>query len=106
MIELKNSNIKASEVVSASSRYINQRVYYYGARKLVTFETYKRTPYVINGTEKVMLITKGVEYRPDLVSYDFYGFTDAWWRILQANNMYDIYDFKAGVTIMLPGSVA
>lgn len=54
------------------------------------------------GREKIMVITKGVEYRPDLVSYDVYGFVDNWWHIMEVNKIYDIIDFKAGQTIMLP----
>ena len=105
MTDIQIANIDAKNLVSSSSRYTNQTVIYYGPNNVITFETYKRTPYVITGQEKVMLITKGVEYRPDLVSYDFYGYTDAWWNILEANGMYDIYDFKAGKTIILPGVV-
>ena len=105
MIAIQESGINAKDLVTPSSRYIASTVYYYGQRNLITFETYKRKPYVITGTEQVQLITKGVEYRPDLVSYDFYGFSDAWWNILEANNMYDIYDFKAGITIILPGII-
>lgn len=102
MISVEVSPILARNIVSPSSRYIDSNVLYYGDKKFVTFETYKRTKYVKTGTEKVMLITKGVEYRPDLVSYDHYGFTDVWWKILEANQMNDIYDFKAGTTIILP----
>jgi hypothetical protein len=49
-----------------------------------------------------MVISKGVEHRPDLVSFDHYGHVDNWWRILEANNIKDIWDFKAGTTIILP----
>jgi hypothetical protein len=49
-----------------------------------------------------MVITPGVEYRPDLVSYDKYGTPNSWWMILEANGMKDIWDFKSGKTIMLP----
>ena len=102
MITVEGSTIKANNLVSAGSRYLNQTVLYYGDQKFLTFDTYKRKNYVKTGTEQVMVITKGVEYRPDLVSYDIYGFPDAWWNILEANGMSDIYDFKAGTTIILP----
>lgn len=105
MIKTEVAPILASNLVSAGSRYLNSSVLYYGDKNFLTFETYKRKPYVKTGNEKVMLITKGVEYRPDLVSYDYYGFSDIWWKILEANGMHDIYDFKAGLTIILPGSI-
>lgn len=105
MIKTQVAPIPAKNLVTAGSRYLNSDVLYYGNQNFITFETYKRTPYVKTGNERVMVITKGVEYRPDLVSYDYYGFSDAWWKILEANNMKDIYDFKSGITIILPWSI-
>ena len=105
MIKIQKSSIKASNLVSSSSRYISSSVLYYGENKFVTFETYKRKNYIKTGTEKIMVITKGVEYRPDLVSFDYYGFSDVWWRILEANNMRDIFDFTVGKTIILPENI-
>lgn len=96
------TTIRPERVVSGFSRYVNQNIIYWGDKKLLTFDTYIRKKYVPTGKEKVMVITKGVEYRPDLVSYDVYGIPDAWWKILQANNMKDVWDFKAGVTILIP----
>ena len=80
MIKIQKSSIKASNLVSSSSRYISSSVLYYGENKFVTFETY-------------------------LVSFDYYGFSDVWWRILEANNMRDIFDFTVGKTIILPENI-
>lgn len=102
MIKTEVAPILAKNVVATGSRYLNSKVLYYGDKNLITFETYKRNNYVKTGSEKVMLITKGVEYRPDLVSFDYYGFTDVWWKILEVNEMKDIYEFKVGTTIILP----
>ncbi len=92
-------------LVKGISRYRSQESIYYGENRILTFDIYKRKNYVSNGQEKIMLVTKGVEYRPDLVSYDIYGTPDLWWKILEANNIKDIYDFKAGKTIILPDSI-
>ena len=89
--------------MTPASRYTKQTIIYYGEQNRLAFNIYNRKPYTPKGDEKVMLITKGVEYRPDLVSQDFYGFPDNWWKIMEANNMFDIMDFKAGVTLLLPG---
>ena len=99
------SNVQTASVLAPNSRYMKQNIIYYGEKRIITFDTYIRENYKPSGKEKVMLITKGVEYRPDLVSYDFYGFVDNWWRILEVNGMKDIYDFKAGKTIILPNKV-
>ena len=97
------ANIPVERVTAAGSRYRDkQNVIYYGDRNLVTYDTYIRRTYTPSGQEDVMVITKGVEYRPDLVSYDYYGFSEHWWRIMEVNKIYDIYDFKAGRTIILP----
>lgn len=103
--KLEPTTIPTQNLVTPSSRYRKQLVLYYGEQRFITFDTYIRIPYTPKGNEKVMVITKGVEYRPDLVSYDIYGFPDNWWRILEANNMKDIWDFKVGRTIMIPDQV-
>ena len=51
------------------------------------------------------VISAGMEYRPDLMSMEKYGTTDFWWRIMEANKMKDITEFKAGKTIILPENV-
>lgn len=102
---ITKSNIRSDAVVVQTSRYINQNVIYYGEKKLLTFDTYNREKYTPTGNERIMLLTKGVEYRPDLVSYDVYGFVDNWWRILESNKMKDIWEFKAGKTIFIPDKI-
>lgn len=103
-IPIQYTNIPAVKLTEGFSRYRNQKVIYWGDNKLLTFDTYLRQPYTRTGKEKVMLITKGVEYRPDLVSFDVYGACDFWWKIMEVNGMYDIFDFKAGTTIILPAN--
>ncbi len=87
------------------SRYRSQTPIYYGENRILTFDLYKRQKYIPNGQERIMLITKGTEYRPDLVAWDIYGASELWWKILEANNIKDVYDFKAGKTIILPDSI-
>jgi len=92
----------ANQAISAGSRYAKSKAIYYGEQKTLTFETYLKTEYIPTGKENITIISKGVEYRPDLVSYDYYGHVDNWWKIMEANGMKDIWDFKAGTTIILP----
>jgi len=104
-IPIEIANIRTETIVAPQSRYTKQNVIYYGENRFLTFDTYLRVPYVPEGNEQVMLVSKGVEYRPDLVSFDVYGFPDAWWNILEANGMKDVFEFKAGRTIMIPNRV-
>lgn len=101
-IPIEDSTIRTNDIVGTNSRYFDKKIIYYGEQRIITFETYIRKPYQQNGSEKVMLINKGVEYRPDLVAFDHYGIPDFWWRILEANEMKDIMEFTAGTTIFLP----
>jgi len=101
-VPIQQTNIRTDQLVDQYSRYIPSKVIYWSERNLITFETYIRKPYVQTGQENVMVITKGVEHRPDLVSYDIYGVPDIWWKILEANKMKDIWEFKAGKTIIIP----
>ena len=49
-----------------------------------------------------MVISKNYEFRPDLVSYEAYGVVDFWWKIMEFNNIKDIFDFKAGINLTIP----
>lgn len=91
--------------IKGFSRYKNQNVIYWSEKNFLTFDTYIRKSYHATGRERVMLITKGVEYRPDLVAYDHLGMPDAWWKILEVNQMKDIWEFKAGRTIIIPDTI-
>jgi len=96
------SNLVAGLYVTPSSRYAKSKIIYYGNQKAITFATYKRQDFPESNDDKFMLITAGYEYRPDLVSQKVYFTTDYWWRIMEANNIYDVLDFKAGITVRLP----
>jgi hypothetical protein len=102
-IEFSNSN--ATEFVTRVSRYAESRVIYYSDEKIITFETYKKKKFIESGGDKVAVIPPGMEFRPDLVSKEKYGLPDFWWKIMEANDMKDIFDFKAGRTIVLPENI-
>jgi hypothetical protein len=102
---VKKSRILSSTYVDVTSRYRGSKVLYYGENNIVTFETYKRKRAALGKTDKFYLITASTQYRPDLVSNLAYGVTSYWWRIMEANGMKDITDFKAGVTIRIPESL-
>jgi hypothetical protein len=85
-----------------SSRYLNSRIYYYGGDKKITYETYKRKTYAYSDSDKFYEINPGLNYRPDLVSNNFYGVPDYWWLIMEYNGIYDIFDFTSGKIIRLP----
>lgn len=102
---IETTDIKATTFVNPTSRYAASVVEYYSELKKITFETYKRRKFVPSDQDKFMVITKGVEFRPDLVSFDFYGTVDFWWQIMEANSMKDVLEFKAGVNIRLPSNV-
>ena len=96
------SETTPQQLFTALSRYLDSTVIIYSEMRKVTLTTYKRTEFVAEGNEQTMLVTKGIEYRPDLVAFDVYGIPDVWWNILEANHMFDVFDFKAGLTIILP----
>lgn len=103
-IEIANVNIEA--ITTPLSRYVNSNVVYYtmGTRKVLTFNTYKKQNNLKDDKNDMYMINNH-EYRPDLVSYDVYGTPDFWWKILEANNIKDIFDFKKGINIRIPSSV-
>ena len=102
---IEYTTLNPRRFVTATSRYLNSKVVYYTERKLLTFTTYKKHNFPPTNNDQFMVITKGVEYRPDLVSQRVYNAPDFWWHILEANNMKDIYEFKAGVNIRIPNAI-
>lgn len=88
--------------VVPTSRYLSSSVVYYGDEKKISFSMYKRADIPVSPDDKYMLITAGYEYRPDLVSQKAYSTPDYWWRIMEANKIYDVLDFKAGLTVRIP----
>jgi hypothetical protein len=103
--KIEFTSIRPETFVTRVSRYADSRVIYYSEEKIITFDTYKRKKINKSRGDQVTVITPGMEYRPDLLSSDKYGLPDFWWKIMEANNMKDITEFKAGKTITLPENI-
>lgn len=102
---IEYTNISPNKFVLPTSRYADSQVIRYSENKKITFEIYKKGSYPVNPNDRYMVISKGIEYRPDLLSKRLYGTTDFWWKILEANGIKDIYDFTAGKNIRLPANI-
>jgi hypothetical protein len=101
--EMSYTNYGTKNLVTATSRYAYRSVVHYGSLNKVTFAIYKTPAIGPSSDDKFYEITKEVEFRPDLVSFRFYGLPDFWWRIMEVNKMKDIMEFRAGRNIRLPG---
>ena len=102
---IEKTNIDPKRFVTPSSRYASSTVLYYTENRLLAFETYKKNKKILNKSSKnnkYYVVTPGTEYRPDLVAAEAYGSTDFWWKIMEANNIKDIFNFKTGLNIILP----
>lgn len=104
-IPIQVAKASASAFVDNTSRYRDSTVLLYGEDNILTFETYKRKPQRLTPTDKFWVIDKAREFRPDLVSRVAYGFTSYWWKVMEANGIKDIWDFKAGVNIRIPDAI-
>lgn len=103
--KIEYTTFSSGRFVSPSSRYSDSRVIQYSEQNILTFETYKRKIYKSQNEDKFAVISPGYEYRPDLMSNAIYGVSDFWWRLMQVNNIWDIYDFKVGLNIRIPANV-
>jgi len=99
------SDIRTRDLVPVTSRYSDTQVIYYGDQHKTTFKTYKKKTFKDSNADRYMEITAGYEYRPDKVSQLAYGTVDFWWVVMEANNIDDIFEFKAGLTIKIPSTV-
>ena len=91
--------------VPGSSRYANSEIIYYGDLNKLTFTTYVRKAFAPTPQDMFTVVTAGTEYRPDLVSMQMYGTVDFWWKIMETNQIYDIFEFKTGTNLRLPANV-
>lgn len=104
-IYTEKTNIDAKRFVPMTSRYSDSEILYWSERKMLTFTIYKKKNFAPSQRDKFFVITPGTEYRPDLVSQTAYGTVDFWWKIMEANNIKDIFEFKAGVNIRIPDNI-
>lgn len=88
--------------VSPASRYASAALIYYEGK--LTFPIYRKKKTSFTSADQHYEITQEVEFRPDKVSYKFYGAPDFWWKIMEMNGMKDILEFRSGRNIVLPGS--
>lgn len=103
--KIEYTTISPEIFVTNFSRYSNSSVIYYSDNKILTFTTYKKKKYTPGANDQVAVIPSKMQYRPDLVSKEKYGTVDFWWKIMEVNNIIDIFDFKAGKTIILPDNI-
>lgn len=99
------ADIDPKRFVPVSSRYADASVVYYTENKLLTYTTYKKVPIALSQNDKYYVVTPGTEYRPDLVSQSAYGTVDFWWKIMEANNIKDVFEFKAGLNLRIPDAI-
>lgn len=102
---IETTRIDAKRFVPVSSRYADAEVIYYTENKLLTFVIYRKRATILNKRDKFAIITPGSEYRPDIVSQKAYGTPDFWWKIMEANGLKDVFEFKAGLNIRLPDAI-
>jgi hypothetical protein len=103
--QVQIANLNNNSFVDNTSRYKTSLIYYYGSDNLITFETYKKQKVRFDPNDRFYVITKGSEFRPDLVANKVYGVPSLWWRIMEANDIKDIWDFRAGLNIRIPAKV-
>lgn len=103
--KIEYTNLLPEKFVPKTSRYTDSDVIYYGDRNALTFTTYKKKDNEEGAGDRFTVVSPGQEYRPDLLSFEAYGTPDFWWRIMEANGIMDIYEFKSGTNIRLPGNV-
>ena len=104
-IPITYTKLSSNRFVTPTSRYVDSQVISYSDQNILTFEIYKRKKYKPNNKDKFTVITSGYQYRPDLLSNAIYGVPDFWWRIMEVNGIWDIYDFKIGINICLPANI-
>jgi hypothetical protein len=88
--------------VPVTSRYVSASIILYEGK--LAFPIYKNKQVRLSPNDQHYEITQDMEYRPDKVSNMFFGAPDFWWRIMEANGMKDILEFREGKNIILPGS--
>lgn len=106
--QIEVANLPTARFASALSRYRAGVVVYYniGNKQYISYTTYKKQMIQKpSNNDSYAVIPPGMEYRPDILSKSVYGTPDLWWKILEANKIKDIFEFKAGLNIRIPANV-
>lgn len=98
----EETNLNPNRFVNSSSRYTGSKVIYYTENKLLTFNLYRKTKIARTSGDRYLVVSPGQEYRPDLISNLAYGTVDFWWRIMEANDIKDVFDIKVGLNLRIP----
>lgn len=104
-VSIEELSTSPAAFVTTTSRYIDSKVIAWSDQKITTFNTYKKTVVDTTEADKFTVVSPGEEYRPDLTSFRAYGTVDFWWRIMEANSIFDIFDYKSGTNIRIPSSL-
>lgn len=104
-ITIESANLAHSSFIDTVSRYNKSQIIYWGPRRLTTFKIYKRQSFSPSNDDRFYVINAGTQYRPDLVSFRAYGDPRWWWKIMEVNNINDVFDFEIGRTIVIPGAL-
>ena len=98
------TGLKNSDFVTNTSRYAKSTIIYWGDKKVITFETYKRQPKTFSKQDKFLVVKAGEEFRPDLIAQRAYGASliSIWWKIMEANDVFDVFDLRVGLTLRIP----
>ncbi len=105
---IEDANLSPDRFISALSRYRASTIIYYHIKnqKKITFTTYKKQiSTVVTENDLFMVVPSGMEFRPDLISQNLFGTPDFWWKIMEANNIHDIFDFRTGVNLRIPANI-
>jgi hypothetical protein len=97
--------LEAGNHVGATSRYYDSPLIRYGDQGKLAFPIYRKKEIGFASTDQYFEIPKSMAYRPDKVSFSFYGAPDFWWKIMEMNGMKDVLEFVAGRTIRLPSAL-
>jgi hypothetical protein len=104
-MQSKKIETVTSPFILPTSRYYKSRAFMFSESTKMTLETYKRVITPVSSSDRYTILSGKYQYRPDLLSQDTYGMTDLWWLILEANQIFDIFDFTAGLNIRIPGTI-
>ncbi len=102
---IEDTNLSQTSFVTPLSRYVKSPIVRYGDDKALTFKIYKRPKKLLSTNDLFTVIQPQYQYRPDLLANKVYNDPEFWWVIMEANDIFDIFDFKAGVNIRLPATL-
>ena len=103
--EIEPLNTKSANLLGHASRYATTNIMLF---KSGGTQVRIPQPWIVpkmDGNGRSFVVTTRTQFKPERIAHMVYGDSTKWWIIMRANNLIDVEQLRAGMTINIPNFV-